>query len=67
MCACAKSQCEHLLPEAVQMMRDDDLHASTLLRNNESAVIAWAKNSRLVVILIQGGYKELLPDPMAIL
>lgn len=30
----------HLLPGAVQMMRDDEFHASTLLSNNESAVIA---------------------------
>lgn len=38
-CACA-NPCVHLLPEAVQMMRDDKLHVSTLLSNNESAVIA---------------------------
>lgn len=38
-CACTKS-CVPLLPEAEQMMRDHELHASTLLSNNESAVIA---------------------------
>lgn len=36
------------------MMRDHELRASTLLSNNESAAIARAKNSRLLVALIAG-------------
>lgn len=45
------------------MMRDDDLHASTLLRNNESAVIAWAKNSRLVVVFNTGRIQGAVTRP----
>lgn len=39
MCVCVHVK-SLLLPGAVQMMRDDELHASTLLSNNESGVIA---------------------------
>lgn len=33
-------ECVNLLPGAVQMMRDDELCASTILSNNDSAAIA---------------------------
>lgn len=49
-----KSLCVTVMPAAVPLMRYDELCASNLLSNNESAVIAWAKNSRLLVTLIVG-------------